>query len=297
MLIKKGILKAIKAMGYEVHKITTVAPPVPIQDEEIYRRYYSLESIKQKRFYNIGAGTFRHPYWTNIDLASEWYSECQQGSNMINFDLFSLQRLPLDGNCAELVYTSHTIEHINDAATQNMFNEAYRILKKGGKFRVTTPDIDLYYRAYRNQDVDFFWWRDLYSQPEISKQINAYSFETASLAQFLLFAFASHVSEMTRGTALAKVSDAELEHMFAYMSYEDVLNNCAKRCTVECQMESPGHHMNWFNEEKLRKMLVEAGFVDIFKSGYGQSTAAVLRDTLLFDKQDVKESIYMEAVK
>ena len=60
-----------------------------------YSRNYSTESMAQRRFYNIGAGSFRHQYWTNIDLLSDWYRDQQQTDNqgLINFDLFSLGRM------------------------------------------------------------------------------------------------------------------------------------------------------------------------------------------------------------
>ena len=47
---------------------------------------------------------------------------------MISF----LEPLPIADSSAEVVYTlAHTVEHINNEAAQNMFNEAYRILKPG----------------------------------------------------------------------------------------------------------------------------------------------------------------------
>ena len=44
-------------------------------------------------------------------------------------------------------------------------------------------------------------------------------------------------------------------------------------------------------------MLEQAGFSEIYKSGFGQSVSPVMRDTTLFDKQDPKDSLYVEAVK
>lgn len=55
--------------------------------------------------------------------------------------------------------------------------------------------------------------------------------------------------------------------------------------------------MNWWNTEKAKKMLKRAGFKNIWKSGFGQSTSPVMRNTLIFDKQDPKDSLYIEAEK
>lgn len=275
------------------HENTSLTNP----DLELYKKYYSLRSIKHRRFYNIGAGSFRHPNWTNIDLASDWYSEVQDDSNMINYDLFSIKPLPIHSSSAEVVYTSHTVEHINDKASQNMFNESFRILKKGGVFRMTTPDIDLYYRAFINNDKDFFWWIDLYSRKDVTSKLKIKPFNKFSLAQIFLFSFATHTTSIVLDKSCDKISDTELRRVFKTKTYNDALNYCISKCKIESQNKFPGYHMNWWNWEKGLYMLKKAGFKDIFKSGYGQSTSPIMRNTLLFDKQDPKDSLYIEAIK
>jgi len=47
-----------------------------------------------------------------------------------------VKELPIENDSAEVVYSSHTVEHITDEAAQKMFNESYRILKKGGILRI-----------------------------------------------------------------------------------------------------------------------------------------------------------------
>ena len=56
-------------------------------------------------------------------------------------------------------------------------------------------------------------------------------------------------------------------------------------------------HINWLNFDKLSRMLAEAGFVDIEKSGYGQSKELVFCDTQTFDYTGSKISLFIEAVK
>lgn len=97
----------------------------------IYQNLYSEDSLENKRFYNIGAGSFSHNYWTNIDYATDYYAE-QQRSGFINHNLMSLSDILVESNTAEIVYTSHTIEHISEKAVEKMFSEAFRMLKRGG---------------------------------------------------------------------------------------------------------------------------------------------------------------------
>lgn len=265
--------------------------------DETYQRFYPSESLQSRRFYNIGAGSFRHRYWTNVDFASDWYEAQQKDSDFINFDLLSLGRLPIEDGLAEVVYTSHTVEHVSDPAAQNMFNEAHRILKPGGIFRLTTPNIALDLAAWRRNDRDYFYYLDLYSHPKVCERIGTRPFKDASLEQIILFVFASHISELVIDSDLPRVSDQEFRDAFARLGDEGALTYFAQKCTIEAQRKRPGFHMNWWTESKALRMLREAGFETVFRSGFGQSHSPAMRDILLFDKQDPKLSLYVEAIR
>lgn len=270
---------------------------VPI---EVYERHYPADSIRNRRFYNVGAGTFRHPYWTNIDYASDWYAKAQTGGDMINFDLFSLGQLPIEDASAEVVYTSHTVEHVNDPAVMNMMKEAWRILKPGGVFRMTTPNIDLDLRAYRSGDRDHFYYLGLYSHPSVIANASLdpqRPFLSASLQQLVLFSFASSTTVLVADKTSEKITDEEFDHVFSTMSDENALNHCVSKCSRDVQSKYPGYHMNWWNPEKATRMLRAAGFSNVYQSAYGQSASPILRDVTLFDVQDPKLSLYVEAVK
>lgn len=106
--------------------------------ETSYQRY-DPSSLKEKKFYNIGAGHQRscYPYWTYVDLLSDSYQNNQPD---IPFDLESLEKLPLPDDQAEIVYNSYLMEHITWAASKNLIHEAYRILRPGG---VSLPSAQL----------------------------------------------------------------------------------------------------------------------------------------------------------
>jgi hypothetical protein len=119
--MRSFVCRLLARLGYEVHKIQTK------NDLAIYYALFNCDDVVNRRFYNVGAGLFRHPVWTNVDYYSNWY----QGNPIdMNFDLFELKPLPIESKSASIVYSSHTIEHITDEAAQNLFDEAYRILKK-----------------------------------------------------------------------------------------------------------------------------------------------------------------------
>ncbi len=259
-------------------------------DFEQYRFFYSKEALDKKCFFNIGAGNFSHPYWTNIDCPSDWYSSAQKDKVDLSWDAMSLGPLPVPDDTANIVYSSHTIEHISDAAVKNMFKESYRILKKGGVLRVTCPDISLFYRAYLDND------------PYIS--INAYDGDNRfkcdprkiSKHRLFLSNFASQLAGLTRHVD-KNISDEEIEKMFKTTSLNEALDHFTHRCDLSQQNQYPGEHVNWWTDDKLLSFFKDAGFSLVYKSGYAQSKCAVLRHTFYFDSTHPKISLYVEAVK
>lgn len=290
----KGIIRDwVKKVGYDIVRVDDGF------DIARYKKIYPEESIKERRFYNIGAGSFRHPCWTNIDNGSEWYDNLfGVDAAGIDYDLLSRERIPVQDNTAELVYTSHTIEHLDDESVQHIFNESRRILKPGGTLRITCPDIDLEYAAWRNDDREFFfWYNDASNNENLETKMLAKPFRDASITQLFLEEFATHTSELVLDGAEPRISDDEFRSIFNDMPYEEALEHCVSRCPVELQRKYPFRHMNWFNEGKLSRMLRDAGFTDVRTSRYRQSAIAVLRNHRFFDSTLPMLSLYMEAVK
>ena len=71
--------------------------------------------------------------WINLDYESS--SKSVQQANL-------LQRLPLDQEIADLVYSSHFLEHIPKSKVIFFLQECFRILKPGGIIRLVLPDLE-----------------------------------------------------------------------------------------------------------------------------------------------------------
>ena len=54
-------------MGLGIHSTK------PNYDIKLYKNLYSESILDNKPFFNIGAGNFYHPYWTNVDYSSDHY--------------------------------------------------------------------------------------------------------------------------------------------------------------------------------------------------------------------------------
>jgi|MDSW01.1.fsa_nt_gb SAM-dependent methyltransferase len=247
-----------------------------------YFQRYGVEAVINRQFYNLGGGKFWHPAWQNVDYYSEHYKANSRFIN-VHQDFSLCETYPVGSASACLVYTSHTIEHLLDEHVAHMFAEAYRILKPGGRIRVTCPNIDLYIRAYLNNDVFVFG-----DESHCAGR---------SLENLLLHEFASQLSVPKGQPSPTGLSDLELAELFRQSNIEQSYETIAQMCDFQKQQASPGDHINWWNHAKVSRFLESAGFDGVTFSGYGQSYEVALRHTAWFDRSLPDISLYMEASK
>jgi SAM-dependent methyltransferase len=241
---------------------------------------YPRESLAHRAFYNVGAGDFYHPHWTNIDFSNQAYGFAQKRT-FLEHDLMSRDPLPVESDSAELVYCSHVLEHISEDSARALFAEVRRVLKPGGGFRITSPDAPAMVEAYKRGDTEY-WERILES-------------DGASLEQKLVLIVASELSPLVGpGDPRSTCDDADVKRIVGEMSVQDALDHLTGRCTFN--PENP-QHMSWWSARKTIGMLDEAGFAERYVSGYGQSRFAPMRNTALFDAGYPHLSFYVEAVR
>ena len=260
----------------------------------LYNSLYGTSTVALKPFYNIGAGSFYHPAWTNIDYISDWYGPVQK--NVIHHDLMSKKPLPIGSATAEIVYTSHTIEHITDDAVQVLFDETYRALKPGGIFRVTTgPDAETDFRALSCGDRHWFYWDENYTKKGTFEAIYHKPATSVPLEERWLHHVASALAPNDISPSPEKFDAHEIKRIIGELGLEGALDYFTSRCAFN--PERPGNHISWWTHKKISQFLKKAGFTDIYRSGYGQSASPILRNTALFDSTHPQISIYVEARK
>lgn len=243
-----------------------------------YRNIYGVEPVAQRAFYNVGAGIFSHPAWTNIDHFSERY---KQNVTHLDIDLFKCEDWPIDDTSAFAVYSSHTVEHISMPASVKMFEEAYRVLRPGGFFRVTTPNAPLFWDSSLKNDKSV--WYYLYRNQEY---VDRYT-----IKELLIDYFASQVN-LDKVLMKQVCDDPRSEG-----SMEDVLDFFISFCTVELQAKYPEGHMNWWSAEKMMALMKKVGFKEMYVSQFGQSKCPVMKNTTFFDNTHPEISLYVEAKK
>ena len=96
---------------------------------------------------NIGGGEWQRKEWENLDI-------------IFNYKLENELLKPFKSNSIDLIYTSHCIEHIKFKFTSLLLKDAYRVLKKGGVFRIVVPDVDKLLHLYNinknSKDFKFY---------------------------------------------------------------------------------------------------------------------------------------------
>ena len=93
------------------------------------------------------------------------------------------------------------------------------------------------------------------------------------------------------------MSDIEFREIIETNAMAEALNKCTSRCSLSIQRQNRQDHINWWNSEKLKKMLNTAGFSTVYNSAQEQSASPVMRNKEYFDNEDNKFVMYMEAIK
>lgn len=88
---------------------------------------------------NIGCGTIYHPSWINLDIAPDH-------PDVIPADI--TRGLPLPNSSAMACYSSHVLEHMDQAAARSLLAECLRVLESGGVLRLAVPDLEAIVREY-----------------------------------------------------------------------------------------------------------------------------------------------------
>jgi predicted SAM-dependent methyltransferase len=131
----KILKKAIKLFLYFFAPLSNSYRSVLFHTHRYFVCKKYLKNNKSKRLH-IGAGSVAHVGWLGSDLTPKI------GKGIIYID--ASKKLPFDDNSFDYIYSEHMIEHISYESATYMLNECNRILKKDGKIRISTPDLDQY---------------------------------------------------------------------------------------------------------------------------------------------------------
>lgn len=98
---------------------------------------YELFDLKVKGLH-LGSGDLRINHFLNID-----------GNPCSNCDLIGgVQRIRLNSNNVDCIYTSHVFEHITRSNVEKVLIEWCRVLKPNGKLYICVPNLESLFQIY-----------------------------------------------------------------------------------------------------------------------------------------------------
>ena len=107
----------------------------------IVHQYLSSKGPKKL---HLGCGPHRLDSWLNADIF------CRHGVTYVDV----AHRFPFPDAAFDYVYSEHTIEHLPYAGGMNMLREGLRVLRRGGKVRIATPDFAFLKGLYEPQKTE-----------------------------------------------------------------------------------------------------------------------------------------------
>lgn len=71
--------------------------------------------------------------------------------------------LPLSNDYADVIYTSHMIEHLDSPSMERFLQECHRCLKPSGVLRIVTPNLDIFINNYiQSKDAISFAYNTMF---------------------------------------------------------------------------------------------------------------------------------------
>ena len=115
---------------------------------------------------NLGCGDVAPPEWVNVDFAigarlckipvigkiSRRFLRSNWNPSIVLHDLRT--RFPWADDSVDIVYSSHSLEHLTRADGERFMRETFRVLRVGGIVRIVVPDLWLEVDRYRSGDCD-----------------------------------------------------------------------------------------------------------------------------------------------
>lgn len=269
--------------------------------DDVYDLLYDETDLTRRPFLNLGPGSFRHKMWRTADKNygedNAAWTKMRRGVEQAPvdyyWDVYERTAFPEEDGFFKVIYCSHVIEHLFSEDAVFLCREARRLLEPGGTFRIVCPDAALMMQAYNNEDWSYFLNYLIVKTQRVQRPMSRFTdtqFKEVS-AEFLV----DWVSLLTNEKNPKHLSRAEcVAFLDSFSNLKDAFDAASAASSRELNKEVGGH-VNWFDFAKLTDTLERAGFSDVRRSGYLQSSVPILRDLRYFDRTDPEMSLFIEA--
>lgn len=112
-----------------------------ISNRRRIKNYFKLQKVRKL---HLGCGKNILKGWLNTDLKLD--------KEVVFLD--AAKKLSFDDCTFDYVFSEHLIEHLKYQNGARLIQESYRILKNGGKLRISTPDLFFLIKLYTENKTD-----------------------------------------------------------------------------------------------------------------------------------------------
>jgi predicted SAM-dependent methyltransferase len=108
-----------------------------------------LEAHRTRKL-QIGCGELPIAGWLNTDLDPGIARAAGAQGSVMYMDASA--RFPIPDDAFDYAYAEHVIEHVTFAEGRTMLSECHRVLRRGGRIRVATPDLRQLVQLYVDRE-------------------------------------------------------------------------------------------------------------------------------------------------
>jgi predicted SAM-dependent methyltransferase len=105
--------------------------------------FFRLQKVKQKEYLDVGCGHSKDDNFINLDY--DWYTHVD-----LCIDIRP-GNYPIPDEHLKGIYSEHCLEHIPYEAMERNLKAFYRMLKPGGRIRISMPDGEKFLDIYRER--------------------------------------------------------------------------------------------------------------------------------------------------
>ena len=246
------------------------------EDNNLYKDY----NLKDSLFINIGSGGFHHKYWKNFDYPAQTaYYKKIQGTKHLDYiptNLCCEDKLKLSTDSVDLIYMSHTLEHIEYKYIEKLFKVISVALKEKGTFRIAIPDTE----------EEFLRAKITYNSESISNNIKTQLIRNVAKR---MYSRSVNISE-------DKLLEIIINCDFNPKKFANIIKNDYPNFTKFDPL-SPENHITFLNYDELISLSKRYDLKAFRKTCFGESTAKPFTNRYVFDITETQMSCYFDIGK